>query len=83
MRLLFPILMVVVAFIAVIGVHGTAYSNENFENDPEGNRSCAEAYQTCDSIPCCNERSCVCNWLGKECKCKKSLGELIDTLLGS
>nr|P84000.1 RecName: Full=U10-ctenitoxin-Pr1a; Short=U10-CNTX-Pr1a; AltName: Full=Non-toxic venom protein PRTx22C5 [Phoneutria reidyi] len=33
--------------------------------------SCADAYKSCDSLKCCNNRTCMCSMIGTNCTCRK------------
>uniref|UniRef100_A0A482ZIN5 U5-Lycotoxin-Lsp1e_1 n=1 Tax=Lycosa sp. SGP-2016 TaxID=1905177 RepID=A0A482ZIN5_9ARAC len=50
------VLLLIVGLIMFLAVH----AEEEFGEIEESERSCAEAYKSCDSIPCCDNIACIC-----------------------
>uniref|UniRef100_A0A482Z7U1 U5-Lycotoxin-Lsp1u_1 n=1 Tax=Lycosa sp. SGP-2016 TaxID=1905177 RepID=A0A482Z7U1_9ARAC len=49
------VLLLIVGLITFLAVHAEEELNEIEESE----RSCAEAYKSCDSIPCCDDIACI------------------------
>uniref|UniRef100_A0A482ZAT8 U5-Lycotoxin-Lsp1l_1 n=1 Tax=Lycosa sp. SGP-2016 TaxID=1905177 RepID=A0A482ZAT8_9ARAC len=71
------VLLLIVGLITFLAVHAEEELNEIEESE----RSCAEAYKSCDSIPCCDDIACICNAM-RHCKCKKGVFRIIRDWIG-
>uniref|UniRef100_A0A482ZEY9 U5-Lycotoxin-Lsp1b_1 n=1 Tax=Lycosa sp. SGP-2016 TaxID=1905177 RepID=A0A482ZEY9_9ARAC len=72
------VLLLIVGLIMFSAIH----AEEELGEIEESERSCAEAYKSCDSIPCCDNIACICNPMRTNCKCKKGVFRIIGDWIG-
>uniref|UniRef100_A0A4Q8K345 U29-Sparatoxin-Hju1b_1 n=1 Tax=Heteropoda jugulans TaxID=1358901 RepID=A0A4Q8K345_9ARAC len=71
------LVLIVVAVIFLVSAE--APERDVLDNPEESREDCADAYKSCDTIKCCESRSCICNIFGNLCKCQKSLTEIVGS----
>uniref|UniRef100_A0A4Q8K470 U29-Sparatoxin-Hju1c_1 n=1 Tax=Heteropoda jugulans TaxID=1358901 RepID=A0A4Q8K470_9ARAC len=71
--------LVLIVAAVIFLVSAEAPERDVLDNAEESRKDCADAYKSCDTMKCCEGRTCLCSRFDNLCKCAVSTPGIVGS----